>query len=183
MDDAVDIPLSDDKDSTRHRPLQLYSVITFRLPSLGVLDGLPLEKPVLYEAESLLEETSPPKAYQTTYNTRYEETAASEEFYPLCLALNEKYIVVAGKTSLLVFTQIDFSSFYRLPIAETVTAMDVWQDTLAVGTQTGTVICYSLVKRTLISECTSFSFSIQKVKLVSTYSVYAIDSAGGMALV
>lgn len=73
---------------------------------------------------------------------------------------------MAGKSGILVFNEVDFSSFYKMPFEEIVTAMDILQDVLVVGAQTGKITLFNLIKRNVITDSTYFSYSILRAKMI-----------------
>lgn len=60
--------------------------------------------------------------------------------------------------------------------------MDVFHDILAIGTQSGKIILFNLIKKNIITDSTYFSYSILRVKIMDYYKVCALDSVGGCAL-
>jgi hypothetical protein len=61
--------------------------------------------------------------------------------------------------------------------------MDLFSDMLLIGTQTGKIVLYNILKKSILSESTFFAYPILRLKMLSYCRLYAIDSLGGCAYI
>lgn len=139
------------------------------------MEPFPSSEPPVAEEESGFEPSAP---YAFTFNPDYERVVGSLECYPLGICLGGKYIAVASKAEIIVFEMPDFTTHTRIPVADLVTAMDVVDESIAIGCRSGRITYYSMAKKAVISEITYYSSFVLRVKWVSSSRLCAIDSLG-----